>query len=173
MAASQYSTWRCIQAIVFVIFHLYHLQTTFDPDDNEVLKNGTKISLLSWKYNGKLNTHNVAAPMTSNRQEVSGYVKYEKGLKQDTTWELILPDGSEVWYEDVEVMLRHVTTGSYLTVTDKMYPEDWGEGLREVAGSSSKRDLPRSRWRVVLTRPPSGGNRHTVLFITNYYRIMI
>ena len=136
------------------------MQTTFtyDPDDNEVLKNGTKISLLSWQYISKLNSHNVAAPMTSNRQEVSGYVNYKKGLRPDTTWELILPDGSEVWYEDVEVMLRHVTTDSYLTVTDKMYPEDWGEGLNEVIGSSSKTDLPSFRWRVVHSRPPSGGN---------------
>ena len=140
------------------------MQTTFtyDPDDNEVLKNGTKISLLSWQYISKLNSHNVAAPMTSNRQEVSGYVNYKKGLRPDTTWELILPDGSEVWYEDVEVMLRHVTTGSYLTVTDKMYPEDWGEGLNEVIGSSSQTDLPSLRWRVVLSRPPSGGKLNKI-----------
>ena len=123
-----------------------------------MIKNGTKISLLSWKFSNKLNSHNVVAPITTNRHEVSGYVDYKYGLRPETTWEVILPDGSNVWYEDVEVMLRHVSTGIYLTVTDKTYPNDWGEGLMEVVGSSSKKDLSRSRWRVAMSRPPTGGN---------------
>ena len=106
----------------------------------------------------KLNSHNVVAPMTTNRYEVSGYVDYKYGLKPETTWEVVIPDGSSVWYEDVEVRLRHVTTGTYLTVTDKKYPDDWGQGLMEDVGSASQKDQSRSRWKVVLSRPPTGGN---------------
>ena len=82
---------------------MYRLQTPYDAREPNILMNGTKISLHSWKYLNKLNSHNVVAPITTNKYEVSGYVDYKYGLRPETTWEVILPDGSNVWYEDVEV----------------------------------------------------------------------
>ena len=126
------------------------LQTGYDPDDVKSIKNGTKISFVSWATHNKLNSHLVAAPITKTKQEVSGYISYKNGgLKEESKWELVLPDGSDTWFEDIEFKLRHSTSGRYLGVTDNFYPEEWewGEGMKEVVAESPK---TASTWRVAL-----------------------
>ena len=125
-------------------------QTGYDPEDIKKIENGTRISLISWATHNNLNSHLVAAPITKTKQEVSGFVPYKNGgLKQESKWELVLPDGSKTWFEDIEVKLRHFTSGRYLGVTDNFYPEEWGFGerMKEVVAESAK---TASTWRVAL-----------------------
>ena len=41
-----------------------------------VVQTKDKISLLNWRHFTELNSHNVAAPMSHNKHEVTGYIQY-------------------------------------------------------------------------------------------------
>jgi dolichyl-phosphate-mannose--protein O-mannosyl transferase len=56
------------------------------------------------------------------------------------------------------VQIRHVKTGKILTVTDKKYPdEDWGQGMREVAGANPR--VGNNKWKVEFNRVPNYGRK--------------
>ena len=86
---------------------------------------------------------------------MSGFLRYRRGLAEQLDWELVTPDAEAVWWEDVRVRLRHVSTGKFLSVTEHLLPE-WGGGTREVAGASS---TDASYWRVGFSRPPRAGTQ--------------
>ena len=125
-------------------------------DTKPVIENNSILQLSHFKFSTNLNSHNVAAPVSSNKYEVSGFVKYKRGLKPENDWELVLADTEEVWWENITLRLRHVKTGKFLSVTEHLLPDTWGQGMREVVGSSSSKD---SYWRVAFSRRPSAGKR--------------
>ena len=47
-----------------------------------VLQTKDKISLLNWGHFTELNSHNVAAPMSHNKYEVTGYIEYRYVLNE-------------------------------------------------------------------------------------------
>ena len=49
---------------------------TFTWEDVRVVQTRDQISLLNWRHFTKLNSHNVAAPMSHNKHEVTGYIQY-------------------------------------------------------------------------------------------------
>ena len=131
----------------------------FDPDEVFPIKNGTKINLLSWKTQKYLNSHTVAAPVSKDLLEVTGYINHNVGMEPELIWEVILPPPAEVWMRDlVGVQLRHVNSGRMLTVTGKKYPDDdWGEKMREVAGARS--GVGNNKWKVGFYRTPNYGEK--------------
>ena len=126
----------------------------FESYDTEYPKHIDMKSTLNIVSHGSmsmLNSHNVAAPMSPSKYEVSGYLKYKKGLKKDVDWKL--EGNSDIWNEGDEVSIKHIGTGKYLTATKERYPEDWSsvKNLHEVAGDGKKSQD--SRWKVVFKRP--------------------
>ena len=143
-------------------------------DTKPVIKNTSQLHFTNFKLPTYLNSHNVAAPMSSNKHEITGYVKYKKGLKPENSWELVLADTEDVWWEDATVRLRHVKTGKFLSVTEHLLPDTWGEGIREVVGSSSNKA---SYWRVAFSRRPRAGidtdTGIVVKFINVYFLLIL
>ena len=123
-------------------------------DTKPIIKNNSILQFNNFKFSTNLNSHNVAAPESSNKYEVSGYVKYRSGLKPESDWELVLADTEAVWWENITLRLRHVKTGKFLSVTDHLLPDTWGEGMKEVVGSSSNKA---SYWSVTFSRRPRAG----------------
>ena len=130
-------------------------------DTKPVIMNSSILQLSHFKISTNLNSHNVAAPVSSNKYEVSGFVKYKRGLKPENDWELVLADTEEMWWENITLRLRHVKTAKFLSVTEHLLPDNWGEGMREVVGSSSNKA---SYWRVAFSRRPRAGKRIIVKF---------
>ena len=126
----------------------------WDFDIKPVIKNGSILHINNFKYKTDLNSHDVLAPMSPSKYEVSGYVKYRSGLKPESDWELVLADTEAMWWENITLRLRHVKTGKFLSVTDHLLPDTWGEGMREVVGSSSNKA---SYWSVTFSRRPRAG----------------
>ena len=127
-------------------------------DTKPMIKNNSILQFDNFKLFHNLNSHNVAAPVSSSKYEVTGFVKYKRGLKQESDWELVLPDTETEWWEDISLRLRHVKTGKFLSVTEHFLPDTWGEGMREVVGSSSNKA---SYWRVAFSRRPRAGKAET------------
>ena len=123
----------------------------WDFDIKPVIKNGSILQFNNFKYKTDLNSHDVLAPMSPSKYEVSGYVEYKRGLRSESDWELVLPD-EDWWWEDSAVLLRHVTTGKLLSATENILPDSWGQGMREVVGAATP-----DKWTVVFSRRPRAG----------------
>ena len=125
-------------------------------DTKPVIMNNSILQLSHFKFATNLNSHNVAAPVSSSKYEVSGFVKYKRGIKPESDWELVLADTEEVWWENISLRLRHVKTGKFLSVTEHLLPDTWGQGMREVVGSSSNKA---SYWRVAFSMQQEAESR--------------
>ena len=64
-----------------------------------------------------------------------------------------------MWWEDVAVRLRHVTTGHVLGVTSQLLPQTWAPGsVREVVGTPARgAGVASVAWRVAFSRTPRAG----------------
>ena len=112
-------------------------------------------SFYHWVHGNHLNSHNVMAPISETYTEVSGHVQYKRGLEPHVSWQVI-PKCATCR----EMRLRHVDTGRYLSVTQNIYPRDWGGELLEVAGLKvGSRGEPdqASEWEIVFSRQPLKG----------------
>ena len=58
-----------------------HTEVEYHPDTSEVINNGAKISLVHWKMDRFLNSHNVASPTEIRNSEVSGFSNFRKKSK--------------------------------------------------------------------------------------------
>ena len=68
---------------------LNYLQVEYKPDSLEVVSNGAKISLLHWRMDRFLNSHNVASPTNIRNYEVSGFTNFRKKSKTKVLKEVI------------------------------------------------------------------------------------
>ena len=55
----------------------------FDPDLVFPIKNGERINLLSWTEQRYLNSHTVAAPVSKEQLEVTGYINHNVGMEAE------------------------------------------------------------------------------------------
>ena len=63
------------------MFILNYFQVEYHPDTREVINNGAKISLVHWKMDRFLNSHNVASTTDIRNSEVSGFSNFRKKSK--------------------------------------------------------------------------------------------
>ncbi|XP_011308139.1 protein O-mannosyltransferase 1 [Fopius arisanus] len=99
------------------------------------LKHGDVVQLVHGITSRALNSHDVAAPMTPQSQEISCYVDYNVSMPAQNLWkiEIVNRDQSgDVWYAiQSQVRLIHVGTEYALKFSGRQLP-DWGFNQHEV-----------------------------------------
>ncbi|XP_053954474.1 protein O-mannosyltransferase 1 [Anastrepha ludens] len=104
-------------------------------DELDVIRHGDIIQLVHGITSRGLNSHDVAAPMTPQCQEVSCYIDYEIKMPGELLWRVeILNRDTEgpIWHAiKSEVRLIHHTTGAALRYSGRQLPE-WGFNQHEV-----------------------------------------
>ena len=98
-----------------------------------VVQHGDVIQLLHGTSRRALNSHDVAAPLTPENQEVSCYIDYNISMPSQNLWRVELEDqgssgggGDSRWRAvQSKVRLVHVDTKQTLTATQNVLP-DWG-----------------------------------------------
>jgi len=82
-----------------------------------------------------LNTHNVAAPLSATKQEVSCYVDHNVSMPAQDLWRVVLlnrEETADVWHALASrVHFEHVNTSAALSVSGLVLP-DWGNSQLEV-----------------------------------------
>ncbi|KAH8379658.1 hypothetical protein KR009_006425 [Drosophila setifemur] len=104
-------------------------------DHPDVIQHGELIQLVHGITSRALNSHDVAAPLTPQCQEVSCYIDYEIKMAGELLWRVeILNRKSEgdSWHAiKSEVRLIHESTGAALKFSGRQLPE-WGFNQHEV-----------------------------------------
>ncbi|KAG8225199.1 hypothetical protein J437_LFUL009491 [Ladona fulva] len=108
----------------------------------ETIKCGDTIRLEHTTTQKNLHSHIFASPLSGN-QEISAYG--ENGVGDTGDHWVVVCDGDN-WERDEEVMLRHVDTNMYLSVSGRTYGRPIN-GQVEVVGVSSP--TSNSRWQAV------------------------
>jgi len=102
----------------------------------DTIKHGDEIQIVHGLTHRALNSHDVAAPMSPNNQEVSCYIDYNISMPAENHWrvDIINRDvAGDVWHTiNSQVRLIHVNTSQALKFSGKQYPE-WGFEQLEVA----------------------------------------
>lgn len=110
------------------------------PSDSEALRplqHGDVIQLLHGMTGRALNSHDVAAPLTPENQEVTCYIDYNVSMAAQNLWRIEVTGaetGSDLRWRTIasHVRLIHVDTGQALKATGQILPE-WGFHQMEVA----------------------------------------
>lgn len=104
-------------------------------DTIDDIKHGDEIELIHGITSRALNSHDVAAPMTPQSQEVTCYIDYNISMPAYTVWKVdIINRGHEgqVWHTiKSQVRLIHKQTGFALRMSGRQLPE-WGFNQHEV-----------------------------------------
>lgn len=104
-------------------------------DQPDPIKHGDVVQLVHGITSRALNSHDVAAPMTPQCQEVSCYIDYEIKMAGELLWRVeIINRQSEGdrWHAiKSEIRLIHQTTGAALRFSGKQLP-NWGYNQHEV-----------------------------------------
>ncbi|KAK3605873.1 hypothetical protein CHS0354_017778 [Potamilus streckersoni] len=106
-------------------------------DDPPVaVKHGDIVQLVHGITSRALNSHDVAAPLTPQNQEVTCYIDYNVSMPAQNLWrvEIVNRDGGDDKWQTIKshVRLVHVNTSQALKMTGKQLPE-WGFHQLEVA----------------------------------------
>ncbi|UYV78219.1 POMT1 [Cordylochernes scorpioides] len=113
------------------------------PDKNDLMvsepidtvKHGDVIQLIHGMTSRALNSHDVAAPMSPQHQEVSCYIDYNINFTAQNQWKVDIVNREtegDVWHTiHSQVRLVHLTTGQALKFSGKQLP-DWGFHQHEV-----------------------------------------
>jgi len=112
-----------------------------DRDDLHVtppldkIKHGDIVQLVHGITLRNLNTHNVAAPLSATKQEVSCYVDHNVSMPAQDLWRVVIINREEVgdvWHAlQSHVRFIHVNTSAALAVTGRQLPE-WANFQIEV-----------------------------------------
>ncbi|KAL7734893.1 hypothetical protein ACLKA6_011167 [Drosophila palustris] len=106
-------------------------------DQPEAIKHGDIIQLVHGITSRALNSHDVAAPMTPQCQEVSCYIDYEIKMKGELLWRVEIlnrqTEGDRWHAIKSEIRLIHETTGAALRFSGRQLPS-WGFNQHEVVG---------------------------------------
>ena len=94
------------------------------------IKHGDVIKIVHGLTHRALNSHDVAAPVSTHSQEVSCYIDYNMSMSaQNLLWKVDIINrdtAGEVWHTiNSQVRLVHVNTTAALKFSGKQYP-DWG-----------------------------------------------
>ncbi|KAH9495690.1 Protein O-mannosyl-transferase 1 [Bulinus truncatus] len=106
-------------------------------DDPPVpVKHGDIVQLVHGITSRALNTHDVAAPLSPNNQEVSCYVNYNVSMPAQNLWKVDIVNresDDETWQTiKSQIRLIHVNTSTAVKTTGKQLPE-WGFHQLEVS----------------------------------------
>ncbi|CAH1732010.1 unnamed protein product [Aphis gossypii] len=108
------------------------VENTKDPDG---IKHGDIIQLVHGMTSRALNSHDVAAPVSPQNQEVSCYIDYNVSMPAQNLWkvEIINRDQfGDVWQAiNSQVILTHLNSTQALKFSGRQLP-DWGFNQHEV-----------------------------------------
>ncbi|GFR77214.1 protein O-mannosyltransferase 1 [Elysia marginata] len=111
-------------------------QNLIVDDPPTPVRHGDIIQLVHGITSRALNTHDVAAPLTPNNQEVSCYVNYNVSMPAQDLWRVDIVNretDDEKWQTiKSQVRLVHVNTSTALKATGRQLPE-WGFHQIEVS----------------------------------------
>ncbi|XP_048773923.2 protein O-mannosyl-transferase 1-like [Ostrea edulis] len=114
------------------------------------VKHGDLIQLVHGITSRALNSHDVAAPLTPQNQEVSCYIDYNISMPAQNLWKVEIVNrksDNEAWQTiNSHVRLHHMGTGQALKSTGKQLP-DWGFSQLEVT-TDRVTDQPATVWNV-------------------------
>lgn len=131
------------QVTCYIFKDLYNWWIIKHPNSNTLMvsdppqpvKHGDLIQLVHGLTGRALNSHDVAAPMSPQNQEVSCYIDYNVSMAAQNLWkvELINRNSNEENWQTIKsfVRLHHVSTSQALKVSGKQLPE-WGFHQLEV-----------------------------------------
>ncbi|GAB1607719.1 protein O-mannosyl-transferase 1-like [Argonauta hians] len=112
-----------------------HSNTLMVQDPPHPVKHGDLVQLVHGLTGRALNSHDVAAPMSPQNQEVSCYIDYNVSMPSQNLWrvELVNRDSNQDTWQTINslVRLHHVNTSQALKVSGKQLPE-WGFHQLEV-----------------------------------------
>lgn len=101
----------------------------------EPIKHGDIIQLVHGITSRALNSHDVAAPMTPQSQEVSCYIDYNVSMPAQNLWrvEITNKDSVDITWHAIQSQIRliHVNTDYALKFSGRQLP-DWGFNQHEV-----------------------------------------
>ncbi|XP_059608040.1 protein O-mannosyltransferase 1 [Phlebotomus argentipes] len=119
-------------------------------DEPDPIKHGEEIHLVHGITARALNSHDVAAPVTPQAQEVSCYIDYNVSMPAELLWRVDIVNRAvegDIWKAITShVRLIHVTTGSALRLSGRQLP-DWGFNQHEVV-SDRVVTQPSTLWNV-------------------------
>ncbi|KAI8779277.1 protein O-mannosyl-transferase 1 [Biomphalaria glabrata] len=106
-------------------------------DDPPVpVRHGDIVQLVHGITSRALNTHDVAAPLSPNNQEVSCYVNYNVSMPAQNLWrvDIVNRESDDETWQTIKSQIRliHVNTSTAVKTTGKQLPE-WGFHQLEVA----------------------------------------
>ncbi|XP_070496483.1 protein O-mannosyltransferase 1 [Chironomus tepperi] len=109
-------------------------------DELDDIKHGDEIQLVHGLTSRALNSHDVAAPMSPQSQEVSCYIDYNISMPGQLLWRVEILNKEEegdVWHAiKSHVRLVHVTSNTALRFTGRQLPQ-WGYNQHEVAADKN------------------------------------
>lgn len=139
-------------------------------DELDVIKHGDEIQLVHGLTSRALNSHDVAAPVTPQSQEVSCYIDYNISMPAQLLWRVEILNKEEVgdvWHAiKSQVRLVHVTTQTALRFTGRQLPA-WGFNQHEVAADKNLNHID-SVWNVEEHRYTKSKMNFNVFFFCNY-----
>lgn len=106
-----------------------------DTDEPDIIKHGDIIQLIHGITGRALNSHDVAAAMSPQSQEVSCYIDYNVSMPAQNLWKvsIINREGDDDNWHAIKSQIRliHVITGAALRFSSRQLP-DWGFNQYEV-----------------------------------------
>ncbi|XP_043467080.1 protein O-mannosyltransferase 1 [Leptopilina heterotoma] len=102
---------------------------------SEPIRHGDIIQLVHGITSRALNSHDIAAPMTPQSQEVSCYIDYNVSMSAQNLWRVEIANRDQagnVWHAiQSQIRLIHINTECALKFSGRMLPE-WGFNQHEV-----------------------------------------
>lgn len=99
------------------------------------IQNGELVQLVHGISGRPLNSHDVAAPMSPQHQEVSCYIDYNISMPSQNLWkvQLLNPDDTNGRWHTIRSMINliHVNSSQALKFSGKQLP-DWGFNQHEI-----------------------------------------
>ena len=126
---------------------------------------GESIKLMHGMTGRLLNSHDVAAPLSPQLQEVSAFVDHKIGMKPETIWKISILNREKIDAEwnalENEIQFVHEKSEQILRVDGKKLPA-WGYEQFQVA-TDRHPDEPGSVWVVEE-------HRHSVKGMFNFFQ---
>ncbi|KAK2587208.1 hypothetical protein KPH14_002951 [Odynerus spinipes] len=117
---------------------------------SEPIKHGDVIQLVHGITSRALNSHDVAAPMTPQSQEVSCYIDYNVSMPAQNLWRIEITNkdqSGDTWHAiQSQIRLIHVNTEYALKFSGRQLP-DWGFNQHEIVADRLV-DQSNSIWNV-------------------------
>nr|XP_022326265.1 protein O-mannosyl-transferase 1-like [Crassostrea virginica] len=114
------------------------------------VRHGDVVQLVHGITSRALNSHDVAAPLTPQNQEVTCYIDYNISMPSQNLWRLEIVNrksDDEAWQTiNSHIRLHHLGTGQALKSTEKQLP-DWGFFQLEVT-TDRVTEQPATVWNV-------------------------